>query len=173
VLAPLLSHSIGTLIFFRALQGIAYSAVVSITQAAIVRAFEPAERGKALGVNVVFVSAGQVSGPIIGGFLLAYFSWHAIFYLSAAFGVLGYLGTLIALENDSVKNTRQKTGFPWRRLLRAVHRGSVHRAQFLGRLGLPLAFLRHRDAPCRPWSCIVPAQGEACERTDDAAAALS
>jgi MFS family permease len=62
VLAPPLSNSIAALIFFRALQGVSYSMVVSLTQAAVNRAFDPSERGKAIGINVVFVSAGMISG---------------------------------------------------------------------------------------------------------------
>ena len=101
ILAPLLSHSLSVLIFFRALQGIGYSMLISITQATIYRTFPPDECGRALGVNTVFVSVGFVSGPCIGGFLLEYFGWHAIFYFSAVFTVLGFFGAWFVLENDS------------------------------------------------------------------------
>lgn len=112
VFAPLLSPNIGVLVFFRALQGVAYSMIISITQAVIYRTFDDSERGKALGINVVFVSAGLISGPTIGGFLLAYFSWHSIFYVCGIFGALGYLGTAVALENDAVQNSgRERPDF--------------------------------------------------------------
>ena len=77
MLAPILSHNLLTLIVFRALQGFGYSILISITQATISKTFDDNERGKALGVNSVFVSVGLASGPIIGGFLLAHFSCKA------------------------------------------------------------------------------------------------
>jgi len=91
--APLLSKNIGLLIFFRSLQGLGYSIMISITQAIVSRAFPEHERGKALGVNSVFVSAGMAAGPTVGGFLLMFFSWRALFYFNVPFCLLGFLAT--------------------------------------------------------------------------------
>lgn len=66
VAAPLLSIKLGMLIFFRCLQGIGYSIMVSITQAIVSRTFDLNERGKALGVNSVFISVGLAAGLLLG-----------------------------------------------------------------------------------------------------------
>nr|WP_315020498.1 MFS transporter [uncultured Aminipila sp.] len=98
--APILSHTLLTLFFFRALQGLGYSLLISITQATISKTFDDKERGKALGINSVFVSVGFASGPTIGGFLLLHFSWHSIFYFSIPFCLIGLLATIMVMPED-------------------------------------------------------------------------
>lgn len=109
MLAPVLSFNLPTLIVFRALQGIGYSILISITQATIFKTFPENERGKALGINSVFVSVGFAAGPTIGGVLLKFFTWHSIFYFCAIFSVLGLIGTFLAMEDDTTeKEARPK-----------------------------------------------------------------
>lgn len=110
--APLLSYNLGTLIFFRALQGIGYSLLISITQATISRTFDDHERGKALGLNSIFVSVGLASGPTVGGVLITYFSWHAIFYFSIPFCLFGFIATLLVMPQDH-KESSDKTKMDW------------------------------------------------------------
>jgi len=105
--APLLSPNIGALIFFRCLQGLGYSIMISITQAIVGRAFPESERGKALGVNSVFVSAGLAAGPTVGGFLLTFFSWRALFYFNIPFCLAGFWAAGRFLPPDETgKNER-------------------------------------------------------------------
>ncbi len=109
MLAPLLSFNLPTLVVFRALQGIGYSILISITQATIFKTFPENERGKALGINSVFVSVGFAAGPTIGGVLLNFFTWHSIFYFCAVFSALGLVGTFLAMEDDTTeKESRPK-----------------------------------------------------------------
>jgi EmrB/QacA subfamily drug resistance transporter len=111
-MAPLLSRNLLTLIVFRAFQGLGYSILISLTQATIARTFDETERGKAIGVNSVFVSVGLASGPIIGGFLLAHFSWHSIFYFCVPFCVFGLLATFVVMPEDEKRADRPK--LDWR-----------------------------------------------------------
>jgi len=100
LLTPLLAANLGLLILFRCLQGIGYGMLISITQAIVSRTFPAAERGKALGVNSVFVSVGLAAGPTIGGILLTYSGWHAIFYFNVPFCILGALATLFVMREE-------------------------------------------------------------------------
>ena len=102
--APLLSNSISMLIFFRCLQGLSNSLMISITYAIVSRAFPENERGKAIGVNAMFVSVGMAAGPTIGGLLLTYFSWHALFYFSIPFCLIGLWATSRCLPDDDLSN---------------------------------------------------------------------
>lgn len=108
LLAPILSHTLLTLFFFRALQGIGYSILISITQATISKTFDENQRGKALGINSVFVSVGFASGPTIGGFLLSHFSWHSIFYFSIPFCIFGFIATIMVMPEDDIKVAEKK-----------------------------------------------------------------
>jgi EmrB/QacA subfamily drug resistance transporter len=108
IAAPLLSVNLGTLIFFRCLQGIGYSIMISITQAIVSRTFDLNERGKALGINSVFISIGLAAGPTVGGFLLTHFSWHAIFYFNVPFCVLGFILTSFVMPEDKKEDSESK-----------------------------------------------------------------
>jgi len=99
--APLLSKNIGLLIFFRCLQGLGYSIIISITMAVVSRSFPENERGKALGINSVFVSVGLAAGPTVGGFLLMFFSWRALFYFNIPFCLFGFWATCRFLPPDN------------------------------------------------------------------------
>jgi len=107
--APLLSHNIAMLIFFRCLQGLGYSIMISITQAIVSRSFPENERGKALGINSVFVSVGLAAGPTVGGFLLMFFSWRALFYFNIPFCLLGFWATRRFLPADNPSETGHGT----------------------------------------------------------------
>ncbi|WP_411679840.1 MFS transporter [Clostridium thailandense] len=108
IAAPLLSVNLGVLIFFRCLQGIGYSIMISITQAIVSRTFDSKERGKALGVNTVFISIGLAAGPTIGGFLLTHFSWHAIFYFNVPICILGFILTCFVMADDDMETSEGK-----------------------------------------------------------------
>lgn len=100
--APLLSVNLGTLIFFRCLQGLGYSIMVSITQAIVSRTFDSEDRGKALGINSVFISVGLAAGPTVGGFLITHFSWRTIFYFNVPFCLLGFVLTCLFMSKDNI-----------------------------------------------------------------------
>ena len=131
MLAPLLSKNLVTLIFFRAMQGIGYSMLISITQATVYKAFDENERGKALGINSVFVSVGFAAGPTLGGFFLTYFSWHYIFYFCTVFCILGFIGTFIGMEND-IADKRSN--------IKMDHLGGIFFAIFIGAVSVGLNF---------------------------------
>lgn len=69
------------LVAARFLQGIA-SAMLYATQIAIVTAaFPPHKRGRVLGIVVSVIYVGLSVGPLIGGYLIDTFSWHATFLM--------------------------------------------------------------------------------------------
>ena len=94
-LLPLLANTLPSLIFFRCVQAVGYGMMISITQAMCNRSFPSNERGKALGVNSVFVSVGLAAGPTIGGILMTHFSWRAIFYFNVPLCILGIVVRLV------------------------------------------------------------------------------
>ncbi len=89
-----LSRSEGWLIFSRALQGVGGALMIPATQGIIMTYFAPHQRGKALGL---FVSIGSIFlslGPLIGGSLTQYFSWHYVFWINLPIAAIGLLLTL-------------------------------------------------------------------------------
>lgn len=70
------------LIASRALMGIGGAAVLPSTLSIISNVFEPAERGKAIGIWAGFTGVAIAIGPITGGLLLEHFWWGSVFLVN-------------------------------------------------------------------------------------------
>jgi len=88
------------LIALRFLQGLGGAMVNATTMAILVAAFEPQERGKALGIAIASVYAGISCGPFVGGFMVELFGWRSLFYLMVPLGLLTYLVTWIKIKQE-------------------------------------------------------------------------
>src|SRR5689334_2385790 len=65
-----LAPSIGTLIVFRAIQGVAGALLIPNTLGLLIARFEPDERGAAIGAWTAWSGIALVIGPLVGGALL-------------------------------------------------------------------------------------------------------
>lgn len=95
-----LSSGIGQLIFFRALQGLGAAMTISCGAAIVIESFPPQEVGKGLGSLGIFVSLGFITGPILGGLLLDWLDWRAIFYVRLPLGMAALLMAALFLQKD-------------------------------------------------------------------------
>src|SRR5437763_11561934 len=77
-----LAPTIGALIAFRAIQGVAGALLVPNTLGLIVARFEPNERGAAIGAWTAWAGIAMVIGPLLGGVLLQTGSWRWIFAIN-------------------------------------------------------------------------------------------
>jgi DHA2 family multidrug resistance protein len=84
-----LSWSLGSLIVFRVIQGAGAGFLIPVGLAIITREFPEEQRGLALGFWSVAAAASVSLGPMVGGYLVDYFSWHAIFDINVPIGGLG------------------------------------------------------------------------------------
>jgi EmrB/QacA subfamily drug resistance transporter len=82
------SQTIHQLIAFRALQGLGAGCVSPAVSALIADLFPPEERGRWQGINGAIWGLSSVVGPILGGFLAEHVSWHWVFYVNLAPGLL-------------------------------------------------------------------------------------
>lgn len=83
--------SIYWLVAFRAIQGIAAGMMISVPLAIIIASFPPEERGKALGINAISISAGLAIGPSVGGFVTYALGWPFVFLINIPIGIAGFL----------------------------------------------------------------------------------
>ncbi len=82
-----LAWNIEALIVFRVLQGVGGGMLSPVAFATLWRAFPPSERSQAAGIIVIPAAAAPASGPLVGGLLLKYASWHWIFLVNIPVGV--------------------------------------------------------------------------------------
>jgi len=95
-----LSRSMGELIFYRCIQGLGAAMLVSCGAAIVTEAFPLEETGRGLGLLGISVSLGFIIGPVLGGFLLDWLDWRAIFYVRTPFSFLTFIMGLILLKKD-------------------------------------------------------------------------
>jgi len=95
-----LAPTVGTLIGFRVLQGVGAAMIQAVGPALLVAAFPQSERGTALGAIGSFVAAGILIGPALGGVLLRYVGWEAIFFVNVPLGMVGIWLTLRSIAPD-------------------------------------------------------------------------
>ena len=71
----------------RVVEGLAAGVLQPIPSIIILRAFAPAQQGKAMGVFGFGVVLAPAIGPSIGGFLVEHFGWRSIFFVMIPFGI--------------------------------------------------------------------------------------
>jgi EmrB/QacA subfamily drug resistance transporter len=92
---------------FRVFQGIGAGMLQAMGPAIVTATFPGNERGKALGINAISVSAGLAIGPTIGGIITEWLSWRWIFFINVPIGVFGVLWASSILH-DARRETRQR-----------------------------------------------------------------
>ncbi len=87
-----LAPSIGALVFFRTLQGLASGAGTVVSRAIIRDLFAPADAQRVMSQVTIFFGVAPAIAPLIGGWLFVHLDWHAIFWFLAGVGLLLWLG---------------------------------------------------------------------------------
>ncbi|HXN50233.1 MAG TPA: DHA2 family efflux MFS transporter permease subunit, partial [Bryobacteraceae bacterium] len=83
-----LSTSLPMLIFFRIVQGATGGALQPLSQAVMLEAFPPQDRGKAMAFWGLGIVVAPMLGPVLGGWLTDNYSWRWIFYINIPIGIL-------------------------------------------------------------------------------------
>lgn len=84
----------------RLVQGIGVSFLNVASMAMVVSAFDPQERGKAIGINVTGVYLATSTSPVIGGFLNFQFGWRSIFLTSVPFLALILILLIVEVKEE-------------------------------------------------------------------------
>ena len=138
--------SIYSLIFGRIIQAVGTAMFQAVGMGMVTQVFPARERGKGIGMMVMMVSAGLMTGPPLGGFLLGFFPWQSIFVLNLPIGLFG-----IALTFRYFKLLPLKTVL---RKMRPVGGMAISVALFSGVLGLSLVS-KYGFTDTRVWGLAV------------------
>ncbi len=94
------SQNVEMLILGRALQGLGAAFILPLSLSLVSNAFPPEERGRALGIWSAISVSGLALGPVVGGLLVQYISWHWIFLVNIPIGILALVVTqAVVTEN--------------------------------------------------------------------------
>ncbi len=88
-----LAPNLSTLILFRIIQGATGGALQPLSQAVMLEAFKPQDRGKAMAFWGLGIVVAPMLGPVIGGWLTDNYSWRWVFYINLPVGLASVLMT--------------------------------------------------------------------------------
>lgn len=126
-----MATSIDALLAFRALQGASAGAGMIVGRAIIRDCFDGVAAQKLMStVSMIFGIAPAVA-PIVGGWVIAFAHWSAIFWLLAAFALMLWIACAAWLPETHPQERRTR--------LSATHLAATWRGIFGDRLFLPLA----------------------------------
>ncbi|GAW91123.1 MFS transporter [Calderihabitans maritimus] len=97
-----MAQNVGQLVVFRVLQGFGAAMLMANTLALVTQVFPEEERGRALGISGMVVSAGSLTGPALGGILVGTLGWRAIFWVNVPVGLLGSILSYYVLPSGGV-----------------------------------------------------------------------
>src|SRR6266576_5606816 len=88
-----LAPNLPMLIVFRCLQGATGGALQPLSQAVLLEAFPPQDRGKAMGFWGLGIVVAPILGPVLGGWLTENYSWRWVFYINIPVGIASIVMT--------------------------------------------------------------------------------
>ncbi len=81
------SPSLEFLVICRVLQGLCGGALQPLSQAVLLEAFAPEDRGKAMAFWGLGIVVAPILGPVLGGWLTDSYSWRWVFYINIPVGI--------------------------------------------------------------------------------------
>jgi MFS transporter, DHA2 family, multidrug resistance protein len=101
------SWSLGSLVFFRILQGIGGGGLVPISQSILLESFPREKHGAAMAIFGLGAMLGPIVGPLLGGWITDSLSWRWIFYINIPIGIVAIIMNILVI-NDPPYMKRQK-----------------------------------------------------------------
>jgi len=108
-----LAPTLGSLIFFRILQGATGGALQPLSQAVLLEAFAPKDRGKAMGFWALGIVVAPILGPVLGGWLTDNYSWRWVFYINIPVGIASIVMTKLYIFDPPYLRTEKRSIDYW------------------------------------------------------------
>jgi DHA2 family multidrug resistance protein len=104
-----LAPNLGSLIFFRVLQGAGGGGLQPSEQAILADTFSPKQRGMAFAVYGIAVVMAPAMGPTIGGWITDTYTWRWIFFINIPVGILSLFLTYTLIQDPPyMKKAKRK-----------------------------------------------------------------
>jgi DHA2 family multidrug resistance protein len=108
-----LAPTLGTLILFRIMQGATGGALQPLSQAVLLEAFPPQDRGKAMGFWGLGIVVAPILGPVLGGWLTDTYSWRWVFYINIPVGIASIVMTKLYIFDPPYLRTESRSVDYW------------------------------------------------------------
>jgi DHA2 family multidrug resistance protein len=104
-----LAPNLEMLVLFRIIQGMTGGALQPLSQAVLLEAFPPHERGKAMGFWGLGIVVAPILGPVVGGWLTDSYSWRWVFYINIPVGIASIVMTRLFIHDPPYIQRRSQT----------------------------------------------------------------
>ncbi|MFE9257238.1 DHA2 family efflux MFS transporter permease subunit [Streptomyces sp. NPDC006879] len=104
-----LAWDVHSLIAFRVLQGLGGGMLMPVGMTMVLRASDPAHKGRMMGLMGLPVLIGPIAGPVLGGWFVDAFTWRLIFFVNVPVGLLALLLSARVLRPDGPGSGRRVT----------------------------------------------------------------
>jgi DHA2 family multidrug resistance protein len=108
-----LAPTLASLIVFRILQGATGGALQPLSQAVLLEAFPPQDRGKAMGFWGLGIVVAPILGPVLGGWLTDNYSWRWVFYINIPVGIASIVMTKLYIFDPAYLRTENRKVDYW------------------------------------------------------------
>lgn len=150
------AQTLPQLIAARAFQGLGGAVMIPVSRALVVRSAQSHELVSAMNWLLIPGIVGPLMGPVVGGLLVTYASWHWIFLINVPVALLG-IGCTLALVPDNGERSRGPIDFTGMALIGSTlvclifglssiaqpHAGGQAALLLLAGLALGLLYIRH------------------------------
>jgi MFS transporter, DHA1 family, multidrug resistance protein len=102
-----LAQSIGSLVFWRAVQGMSAGAGIVVSRAVIRDMYEPADAQRVMSQVTIYFGVAPAIAPMVGGFLFVHADWHSIFWFLTAVGAVLWIANYRLLPETLHASQRQ------------------------------------------------------------------
>ena len=107
------AQSLGQIIIFRLIQGLAGAAMVPSSQAIMMETFPPEEQQMAMATWGVGMMVAPVTGPTLGGWITDNWNWRWNFYINIPVGMLALLMVSAFVHDPPYLSRRQSGKVDW------------------------------------------------------------
>ncbi len=94
------AESLGSLVFWRIVQGLGGGGLIATAQSTLFEVFPAKEMSSAMAIFGIGIMFGPSLGPTVGGWLTESYSWPWIFYINLPLGVVALLLTLLFVPDS-------------------------------------------------------------------------
>jgi len=108
-----LAPTLPLLVAFRILQGATGGCLQPLSQAVLLEAFPPQDRGKAMGFWALGIVVAPILGPVLGGWLTDNYSWRWVFYINIPVGVASIVMTKMFIFDPAYLRTENRRVDYW------------------------------------------------------------
>ena len=90
------------------MQGATGGALQPLSQAVLLEAFPPQDRGKAMGFWGLGIVVAPILGPVLGGWLTDNYSWRWVFYINIPVGIASLVMTKLFIFDPPYLRQRDR-----------------------------------------------------------------